>query len=116
MRDAVSMILPGLQAVQDKVAENSALLKEVWEGQRMIKQLQHALTRQKHHSHTLQQEYDLLRHQVSPNLLPSCVPCPQPPLTSLLSRHPIKQGLLQAPYLPSAGHFSSTETNSALYM
>lgn len=63
-----SVCVHGLQAVQDKVSENSALLKELWEGQRIVKELQHSLQREKHHSHTLQQEYDLLKHQVCPCL------------------------------------------------
>ena len=64
MQRAQPSVVCWLQSVQDKVSENSALLKELWEGQRIIKELQHNLQREKHHSHTLQQEYDLLKHQV----------------------------------------------------
>ena len=55
-----------MQAVHDKVMENSALLKELWEGRRQQKELPLALHRQKEHTTAMQQEYDHFRHQVSP--------------------------------------------------
>ena len=61
------------------VWENSALLKEIGEGRRALKQVQHSLQRERDQAKALQLEYDQFRHQVacSPKPCPvsSVVPC-----------------------------------------
>ena len=54
-----------MQAVHDKVMENSALLKELWEGRRQYKQLHLTLQREREQAKALQLEYDQFRHQAS---------------------------------------------------
>ena len=54
-----------MQAVHDKVVENSALLKELWEGRRQHKELHLTLQREREQAKALQLEYDQFRHQVS---------------------------------------------------
>ena len=54
-----------MQAVHDKVMENSALLKELWEGRRQYKELHLTLQREREQAKTLQLEYDQFRHQAS---------------------------------------------------
>ena len=51
--------------MKDKVLENSALLKELWEGKRTVKDLQHTLQREREHAKSVQLEYDEFRHQVT---------------------------------------------------
>ena len=56
--------------MHDKVVENSALLKELWEGRRQQKELQLTLQREREQAKALQLEYDQFRHQVT-----ACPPC-----------------------------------------
>ena len=53
-----------MQAVHDKVMENSALLKELWEGRRHYKDLHLTLQREREQAKAMQLEYDQFRHQV----------------------------------------------------
>lgn len=53
-----------MQAVHDKVVENSALLKELWEGRRQHKELQLSLQRERDQAKAVQLEYAHFRHQV----------------------------------------------------
>ena len=54
-----------MQAVHDKVMENSALLKELWEGRRQYKVLHLTLQREREQAKAVQLEYDQFRHQVT---------------------------------------------------
>ena len=54
-----------MQAVHDKVMENSALLKELWEGRRQYKDLQLSLQRERDQAKAVQLEYAQFRHQVT---------------------------------------------------
>ena len=53
-----------MQTVRDKVVENAALLKELWEGRRTVKELQHSQQRLRDQIKALQLEYDQFRLQV----------------------------------------------------
>ena len=53
-----------VQTVRDKVLENAALLKELWEERRSLKQVQNSLQRERDQAKALQLEYDQFRHQV----------------------------------------------------
>ena len=44
--------------------ENAALLKELWEERRSLKQVQNSLQRERDQAKALQLEYDQFRHQV----------------------------------------------------
>jgi len=55
-----------VQTVRDKVLENSALLKELWEGKRAVKELQLTLEREREQALAVQLEYEQFRHQVMP--------------------------------------------------
>lgn len=59
------------------VSENSALLKEIGEGRRALKQVQHSLQRERDQAKALQLEYEQFRHQVAPStrLMSSVLPC-----------------------------------------
>lgn len=61
--------------MSDMVLENSALLKEIGEGRRALKQVQHSLQREREHAKALQLEYDQFRHQVTPHNPVQCLPC-----------------------------------------
>ncbi|KAL3160819.1 WD repeat-containing protein 49 [Trebouxia sp. C0009 RCD-2024] len=52
------------QAVHDKVMENSALLKELWEGRRQYKEVQLSLQREREQAKAVQLEYAHFRHQM----------------------------------------------------
>lgn len=54
-----------VQAVHDKVMENSALLKELWEGRRQYKEVQLSLQREREQAKAVQLEYAHFRHQVT---------------------------------------------------
>ena len=74
-----------VQAVHDKVMENSVLLKELWEGRRHHQELTLTLQRERHQTKALQLEYDQFRHQVE---LPSSPPLPSCPCTPPLLANP----------------------------
>lgn len=59
-------LLCDMQTVTDMVQENSALLKELWEGRRAVKELQTFLQREREQAKAVQLEYDQFRHQVMP--------------------------------------------------
>ncbi len=61
-----------MQTVSDMVSENAALLKEIGEGRRALKEVQHSLQRERDQAKALQLEYEQFRHQVAP----SPKPCP----------------------------------------
>ncbi|KAL0041539.1 hypothetical protein WJX79_006848 [Trebouxia sp. C0005] len=50
--------------VSDMVYENSALMKEIQEGRRALKEVQHTLQREREQAKALQLEYDQFRHQM----------------------------------------------------
>ncbi|DBB08551.1 TPA: WD repeat-containing protein 49 [Trebouxia sp. C0006] len=50
--------------VSDMVSENSALLKEIGEGRRALKEVQHSLQRERDQAKALQLEYEQFRHQM----------------------------------------------------
>lgn len=52
--------------------ENSALMKEIQEGRRALKEVQHTLQREREQAKALQLEYDQFRHQVAHS--PTCCP------------------------------------------
>ena len=61
-----------MQTVSDMVSENAALLKEIGEGRRALKEVQHSLQRERDQAKALQLEYEQFRLQVAP----SPKPCP----------------------------------------
>ena len=53
-----------MQTVTDMVQHNSALLKELGEGRRAVKELKGFLQREREQAKAVQLEYDQFRHQV----------------------------------------------------
>ena len=62
-----------MQTVTDMVQHNSALLKELGEGRRAVKELKGFLQKEREQAKAVQLEYEQFRHQVPPSLSqPSC--------------------------------------------